>query len=186
LYNQSSRGIPFIFLGIVLLVHFSSSFSFSYDPSFADAIQQQQQQVQIQRIDNNISSTNQQQQHQLSLLLPTSKLGVKITSPITGEQVATGVLTIFGISTDNSTTSCQVFVDWNNLKPMQRVMATGPGGENDYSSWTFTYTEKYHLITQGPNELTAKLSCITGPFNSTKYYSVNVQGISSSSIHTNS
>ena len=179
LYNHSILEILFIFVGVVLILHFSFSFFFSYDPSFAYAIQQQQQQVQIQRTDNSNSSTNQQQQHQLSLLLPTNKLGVKITSPITGQQVITGVLTIFGISTDNSTTSCQVFVDWNNLKPMQRAMATGPGGENDYSSWTFTYTERYHLITQGPNELTAKLSCITGPFNSTKYYSVNVQGISS-------
>jgi hypothetical protein len=182
LYNQSIRRIPLIFLGIVLLVHFSFSFSFSYDPSFAYAIQQQEV-VQIQHIDNNNSSTNQQQQHQLSLLLPQlNKLGVKITSPVTGQQVAQGVLTIFGISTDNSTTDCQVFADWNNLKPMQKVMPTGPGGENDYSSWTFTYTNKYHLITQGANELTAKLSCVTGPFNSTKYYTIKVQGILSDNI----
>ena len=43
----------------------------------------------------------------------------------------------------------------------------------------FLVTEKkYHLISEGPNELTAKLSCDTGPFNSTKYDSVNVTGLS--------
>ena len=31
-----------------------------------------------------------------------------------------------------------------------------------------TEQERYHLISEGPNELTAKLSCDTGPFNSTK------------------
>ena len=48
---------------------------------------------------------------------------------------------------------------------------------NDYSTWTFTYTNKYHLINEGVNELTAKLSCDIGPFNVTKYDSVNVTGI---------
>jgi hypothetical protein len=165
---------------------FAVLFPFSINSSFAYA--QQQQPPPLVHLQHNYNvddaTTNQQR---LSLLLPQlNKLGVKITSPVTGQQVAEGVLTIFGISTDNSTTDCQVFADWNNLKPMQKVMPTGPGGENDYSSWTFTYTNKYHLITQGANELTAKLSCVNGPFNSTKYYSVNVQGISSSSIHTNS
>ena len=44
---------------------------------------------------------------------------------------------------------------------------------------TFTYTSKYHLINEGVNELTAKLSCDVGPFNVTKYDSVNVNGIPS-------
>jgi hypothetical protein len=33
------------------------------------------------------------------------------------------------------------------------------------------------LISEGTNELTAKLSCDVGPFNSTKYDSVTVTGI---------
>jgi len=41
----------------------------------------------------------------------------------------------------------------------------------------FTYTSKYHVINVGLNELTAKLSCDIGPFNVTKYDSVNVTGI---------
>jgi hypothetical protein len=43
-------------------------------------------------------------------------------------------------------------------------------------TWTFTYTSKYHLINEGINELTAKLSYDIGPFNATKYDSVNVIG----------
>lgn len=161
---------------------FAVLFPFSINSSFAYAQQQQQQPLVHLQHNYNVddATTNQQR---LSLLLPQlNKLGVKITSPVTGQQVAVGVLTIFGKSTDNSTTDCEVFADWNNLKPMQKVMPTGPGGENDYSSWTFTYTNKYHLITQGANELTAKLSCVTGPFNSTKYYSIKVQGILSDNI----
>ena len=48
---------------------------------------------------------------------------------------------------------------------------------NVYSTWTFTYTGKYHLIYEGVNELTAKLCCDIGYFNVTKYDSVNVNGI---------
>ena len=36
------------------------------------------------------------------------------------------------------------------------------GGEDDYSRWTFTYTEDYQLIIEGANELTAKISCAAG------------------------
>ena len=104
-------------------------------------------------------------------------IGIKITSPSTGQQVPVGHLTISGISTDNATTDCTVYADWNNLKPFQTAVATGPGGVNDYSTWSFTFTDKYHLITNGTNELTSKLSCISNPTNLTKWYSVNVIGV---------
>jgi hypothetical protein len=43
---------------------------------------------------------------------------------------------------------------------MQNVRAAGEiGGEADFSTWTFTYTEDFHLIAEGQNELTAKISC---------------------------
>jgi hypothetical protein len=103
-------------------------------------------------------------------------IGIKIISPITGQQVPAGEFTISGISTDNSTTGCTVYADWNNLKPFQTAIATGPGGVNDYSTWNFTYTPQYHIITNGTNELTAKLSCIGNPTNLTKWNSVNVTG----------
>src|ERR687895_679474 len=113
--------------------------------------------------------------------IPPIILGIKITSPSTGQQVPVGELTISGTSTDNATTDCTVYADWNNTKPFQTAVATGPGGLDDYSTWTFTYTDDYHLITNGTNDLTSKLSCIddstAGTTNLTKNYSVNVIGV---------
>src|SRR4051794_18946033 len=106
-------------------------------------------------------------------------VSVKITSPVTN-QVPVGQLTISGTSTDNATSDCTVYADWNNTKPFQKAVATGPGGANDYSTWTFTYTDKYHLITNGTNDLTSKLSCLNNssnssvPANITKSYSIIV------------
>jgi hypothetical protein len=77
-----------------------------------------------------------------------------------------------------------VYADWNDLEPMQKVMPAGPNYTrlssivNDYSTWIFAYTQRYHLIGEGENELTAKLSCDLGPFNLTKFDSVNISGIS--------
>ena len=62
-------------------------------------------------------------------------IGVKIISPSTGQQVPAGELTISGISTDDAITDCTVYADWNNLKPFQKAIAAGPGGESDYSKW---------------------------------------------------
>ena len=62
-------------------------------------------------------------------------------------------------------------------KPFKTAIATGPDGVNDYSNWTSTYTPQYHIITEGTNELTAKLSCFNSDTlaNITKSYSVNVR-----------
>ena len=112
-------------------------------------------------------------------LQPPPVIGVKITSPTTGQQVPVGQLTISGTSTDNPTTDCQVSVDVNDIEPLQNDIATGPGGVNDYSTWQFTYTEDYQLIKEGVNELTSKLSCISNPStaNLIKWDSINVTGI---------
>jgi hypothetical protein len=109
-------------------------------------------------------------------------IDVKITSPMKGREVPAGELTITGISTDKTTTDCTVYADWNDQKPYEKAVAAGPGGVDDYSNWTFTYTDKYHLITNGTNNLTSKLSCIdhdNNNVNLTKWYSVNIIGISS-------
>jgi hypothetical protein len=98
----------------------------------------------------------------------TSTISIKITSHVTGQQVPIGELAISGTSTDDATTDCIVYADWNDQKPFQKALATGPGGVNDYSTWTFTYTDKYHLITNGTNNLTSKLSCLSSPMNLTK------------------
>jgi hypothetical protein len=94
-----------------------------------------------------------------------------------------------GISTDNATSDCTVYADWNNTKPFQKSIATGTGGINDYSIWNYTYTNNYHLITNGTNNLTSKLSCINdnnggGTANLTIYYSLDVTGILESSQGT--
>ena len=107
----------------------------------------------------------------------THKMRVKIISPSKNSTVAAGQLIINGISSDSLKTNCKVFVDWNDLKPMQNVSAKGSGGPNDYSNWTYTYNETYHNITTGINELTSKITCYDNPNNITsKYYSVNVTG----------
>jgi hypothetical protein len=121
-----------------------------------------------------VQAQQQQQQQQLPPVI-----SIKITSPVVN-QVPIGQLTISGISTDNTATDCTVYADWNDQKPFQKAIATGPGGANDYSTWSFTYTDKYHLITNGTNNLTSKLSCFTNngaAANITKSYSVNVIGV---------
>jgi len=106
-----------------------------------------------------------------------SAAGVKILSPGSGKQIPVGNLTIFGISTDNEKSDCTVTVDWNNQKPFQKASATGPYGEDDYSSWTYTYSDSYHTIEKGLNDLTSKLECLENSKVTTKWHSINVSGI---------
>ena len=108
-------------------------------------------------------------------------IAIKIDSPLGNQQVPVGELTISGTSTDNSTSQCQVYVDWNNLKPYQLASPTGSNGSSDFSTWNFTYTSKYHLIQTGLNDLTSKITCLvppTGP-TVTKWYSISVTGTTS-------
>ena len=111
------------------------------------------------------------------------KVGVKITFPKANSTVPVGTLTINGTSSDTNQTDCRVYVDWNDLKPMQNVTAAGINGTNDYSSWNFTYDQRYHLIAQGTNELTSKIICTNNPSGNTttKFYSINVTGTMSNS-----
>ena len=51
---------------------------------------------------------------------------IKITSPDTGQTVPVGNLTMKGTSSDNVNTDCQVYVDWNNLRPFQTASPKGP------------------------------------------------------------
>jgi hypothetical protein len=108
-------------------------------------------------------------------------IALKISSPTAGQEVPVGELNMTGTSTDNATTDCKVYVDWNDQKPFQNATATGLGGENDYSNWTFTYTKDYHLITNGTNELTSKIICYDGLTDGltdlTKWNSVNITGV---------
>lgn len=108
-------------------------------------------------------------------------ISIKIDSPVSNQQVPVGELTITGISSDNSSAQCQVYVDWNNLKPYQLATPTGSNGTSDFSTWSYTYSSKYHLIQTGLNDLTSKITCLVPPGGPTvtKWYSVNVTGSTS-------
>ncbi|HEX2487473.1 MAG TPA: hypothetical protein VHJ57_02695 [Nitrososphaeraceae archaeon] len=105
-----------------------------------------------------------------------ANISVKITSPNEGKKIPSGELTISGISSDTQNKNCIVFVDWNDIKPFQKVRAAGPGGIEDFSEWIFTYDSSYHEIIAGNNELTSKITCLDGSKPLTKWNSINVTG----------
>lgn len=183
----------FAFLGIVILAcsvfaMMGNSIIISYaqkdNPSnIASLMPSSHSSADFNNNDNNKSQTtstirtglnndNQQQLQQFnSSPVP---LSIKITS-LTQNQTVTAnkPLKISGISSDNVNSDCLVYADWNDLKPMVKANASGPNGINDFSNWTLTYNSKYHLITEGINELTAKLDC----GSSVKYSTVNITGV---------
>ena len=108
---------------------------------------------------------------------------VQITSVQDGQQVPPGELTIQGISSDDEEADCQVYADVNDVTPMRNVTAAGPNEEdNNFSQWTFTYTQDYQLIKLGENELTAKISCSdNGEFDLNPFPAAGAQTTSSSS-----
>jgi len=108
-------------------------------------------------------------------------ISINVLSPLSNQQVPVGELTISGSSSDNSTSQCQVYVDWNNQKPYQLATPKGSNGSGDFSSWSYTYTSKYHLIQTGLNDLTSKITCLVPPAGPTvtKWYSINVTGSTS-------
>ena len=105
---------------------------------------------------------------------------ISITSLEEGQEVPVGELVIEGTSSDSEESNCQVYADVNDIAPLQNATAAGPGGaEDDFSQWTFVYTEDYQLITEGANELTAKISCYNGnnPTPMSEWHSINVTGV---------
>jgi hypothetical protein len=113
----------------------------------------------------------------LAQIPPQTGLSVNINTPFDSANVPSGDLTIYGTSSDDDTKNCQVYADWNDLKPMQNVTPDGPKGNTDYSKWSYTYTGSYHNILEGSNELTSKITCFDqGQNASSKFYSINVTG----------
>ena len=107
-------------------------------------------------------------------------LRVKISSPSDSQQVPTGSLQITGNSTDDAQTDCIVSVALNRKLPYQNATAGGPGGNNDYSNWSFTFNSSYTTIQPGQNRIAARLTC---PENTTiiKGTHINVTGVPPSS-----
>jgi hypothetical protein len=113
----------------------------------------------------------------LAQIPPQTGLSVNINTPFNSANVPSGDLTIYGTSSDDDTKNCQVYADWNDLKPMQNVTPDGPKGNTDYSKWSYTYTGSYHNIVEGSNELTSKITCFDqGQNASSKFNSINVTG----------
>lgn len=85
-------------------------------------------------------------------------------------------MTVFGESSDNATTRCEVYTDWNRFAPFQKAIPTG-GDERveneDYSNWA----SHFFIVNGNKNNLTASIVCfgdISSNFNSS---SINVIGI---------
>jgi hypothetical protein len=114
---------------------------------------------------------------------------VKITSLTKGQTVSEGTLSVNGVSSDSSASTCDVYVLLNGIKPYQKVTPAGQSGSSngtkDYSLWKFTFLPTYGLITEGDNKMTAKISCMNGSVNATKFNSLNVTGVSSSPTNSN-
>ena len=122
----------------------------------------------------------------LAQIPPETGLSININTPFDSASVPSGDLTIYGTSSDDDTKNCQVYADWNDLKPMQNVTPNGPKGNADYSKWSYTYTGSYHNIVEGSNELTSKITCFDQSQNaSSKFYSINVTGTKGGSEITN-
>lgn len=114
---------------------------------------------------------------------------VKIISHTKDQKVSEGTFSINGVSSDNSASTCDVYVLLNGIKPYQRVIPTGQSGSNnstkDYSLWKFTFLPTYGLISEGDNKMTAKITCMSGNVNATKFNSLNVTGVSPNLANSN-
>jgi hypothetical protein len=115
--------------------------------------------------------------------LQAQTIGVNITSPERGKTIpVNSSLTVSGKSTDNPFDEiCHVSVIVNSVRPYQPATANGSIGQaSDYSKWFFILSPNYTSIKEGINEITARLSClpsITTGNNLTKWYSVNITGV---------
>ena len=99
---------------------------------------------------------------------------IKIINPIEGQQVPVGKeLIVSGESSDNVFKNCTVSVIANNIKPYQNAHQSAAAESGDYSKWSFTLSSNYTDILDGPNRITAKLSCP----ESNRWYSVNAIGV---------
>jgi hypothetical protein len=141
--------------------------------------------VNAQLLGNNSTSNSQNASE-----VPTSQkkpYGIRITSPVNGEEVYINGTNYFdkngdnlsfkgfSVSDKNNSSSCIVSMIANSVKPYQSTNATGPAGVNDYSTWNYDFSTNYVPLKEGSNKITSKLTCQPG--NNNAYYSVNVTGL---------
>ena len=108
---------------------------------------------------------------------------VKIIFPTPGENVSVNDTFIFrGVSSDNSSSDCQVSIILNDIRPYQPVV---PIKDNDYSSWTFDLGTYSTAVKDGYNKATAKISCLGPLANATKWNSINFTKIIENGTITN-
>ncbi|MGN6614125.1 MAG: hypothetical protein ACTHKC_03700 [Candidatus Nitrosocosmicus sp.] len=117
---------------------------------------------------------------------PKKSYGLRISSPVSGDQVLISgnnywnkngqnfTIQGFSIYDKNSSLACYVSVIANGVKPYQTANGTGPKGNTDYTTWKYTFSPLYTPLKEGPNKITSKLSCQPGDL--VAYYSVNVTG----------
>jgi hypothetical protein len=107
-------------------------------------------------------------------LIPT----IKFLSPYNGQKVpiTNNNLVFLGTSSDDGSKDCKVSVLLNGIKPYQKTIATGGNGATDYSTWKYKLDPGYTAIREGPNKLTAKITCLGNPSSSTKWTNVNLIG----------
>ena len=102
---------------------------------------------------------------------------INIISPSNNSQVQTGNLTITGTAVYDSSQPCSVYATWNNSQSLRHLVSIINDGKN-YSMWKFTFAPKSHEIIEGPNTLTAILTCVNLPSNNqTLNSSIIVDGI---------
>ena len=177
----STRSEMLILLSVFAIILLS--FLYIYSASYAQQTQPNSQ----TKLKTNTKVISVSQPAQSPATLVHKLPSVKIKSPIRGQQVLVGSnLTISGTSTDNATTNCGVYVIADSIKPYQKTVPMGKGaGANDYSTWIYPLTPKYTTIKKGANEITAKISCAAMPKNLTKFYSINITGVTTSPVVTN-
>jgi hypothetical protein len=109
---------------------------------------------------------------------------INITFPDPDQQVPIGKLAIYGTSSDNASTKCQVSALLNLQRPYQNVTASGPQGIHDYSKWKFTFDPYYGIIREGDNEIVTRIVCVKGNNNATSYDRLYLKGAPSTTTAT--
>ena len=101
---------------------------------------------------------------------------IDITSPDNYDHVPMGDLSVYGTSSDDAASFCEVGVIINEDTPYQNATALGEGGQDDYSDWRYTITPTYTNIKEGLNVIASRIVCYENGVNDSSWSTVNVTG----------